>query len=142
MIKHKCRGFTLVEGLISILLVSAISMTSLLLVNGYYKQTFARDKEITAITQNINTIESVKADVHTVRQLYDFAAVNDIRIIAVGIGEVKLTLKADGKIKKEIIAPEHYEFAAKLKPNYGLYRIETKEAVPNSKLMTIIRIKE
>lgn len=142
MIKHKCRGFTLVEGLISILLVSAISMTSLLVVNGYYKQTFARDKEITAITQNINTIESVKADVHTVRQLYDFAVVNDIRIIAVGIGEVKLTLKADGKIKKEIIAPEYYEFAAKLKPNYGLYRIETKEAVPNSKLMTIIRIKE
>ncbi|OQB13478.1 MAG: hypothetical protein BWY15_01775 [Firmicutes bacterium ADurb.Bin193] len=142
MIKRKRRGFTLVEGLISILLVSAISMTSLLIVNGYYKQTYARDKEITAIAQNINTIESVKADVHTVRQLYDFSQSHDICIIAVGIGEVKLTLKADGKIKKEITAPENYEFAAKLKPNYGLYRIETKGAVPNSKLMTIIRIKE
>jgi len=140
MINRKRCGFTLVEALICILLVSTIGMSSMYVVNGYYKQTFMRDEQLKEVLSNINTIERLKADVHTVHQLYAFSKENDICIIAVGIGEVTLSENADRIIKASVTAFENYQFSSPLQSDYKLFRIEVGGDKPNTKIITILRL--
>lgn len=130
-------GYTLIEGLISMLIVSVISITAIGFAGGYFNDTYRRDMQSKAVIENMNTLEKLKAEVATPSQLYAFSQEHDIKIVAIGIGEVEFS--ADGEMN--VISDEKYGFSQKLlssKPT--LFRIEIGGDMPNTKFITIIRL--
>lgn len=131
------KGYTLIEGLISMLIVSVISITAIGFARGYFKDTFRRDTQAKAVVENMIVLEKLKAEVATPSQLYAFSQTHEIKVIAVGLGEVEFS--AGGEMN--IISDEKYGFSQQLqssKPN--LFRIEVGGDMPNTKLITIIRL--
>lgn len=130
-------AYTLIEGLMSMLIIGIISVTAIGFASGYFKDTFNRDVQTKAVIENINIVEKVKAEVVTLSQLYTFSQENDIKIIAIGIGEIEFS--ESGEIN--IISDEMYGFSQKLLTNEPmLFRIEIGGDMPNTKLITIIRL--
>lgn len=130
-------GYTLIEGLISMLIIGAISITTIGFASGYFKNTFNRDMQLKSVIENINTLEKVKVEVATPSQLYAFSQAHDIRIVAVGIGEVEFS--TDGEMT--VITDEKYGFSQKVLSNKAmLFRIEIGGDIPNTKLITIIKL--
>lgn len=134
----KSKGaYTLIEGLISMLIVGVVGITAIGFASGYFKDTFYRDVQTKAVIENMNTLEKVKAEVVTLSQLYTFSQEHDIKIIAVGIGKVEFS--ESGEIN--IISDEKYGFSEKLMTDEPiLFRIEIGGDTPNTKLITIIRL--
>jgi len=69
----KKKGFTLVECLISLLIISAVGLSAMYIVNGYLKNTYLRDVQTKEMIQNIGTVERLKADIKTKDELQEFA---------------------------------------------------------------------
>ena len=90
----KKSAFTLVESLVSMLIISAVGMAALVFTSAYLKTTFERDTQINAIMTNVSTIEKLRAEVQTLSQLYEFSKDKELTISAIGIGEIEL--KEDG----------------------------------------------
>ena len=123
------------------LIISIVGMSAMYMVNGYLKYTYDRDTQLKAVIKNIDTLESLKESVTTLPQLCCFAQTHNLRIIAVGVGEVKLTEKVDGSIEIIQISNENYGFSESLlSDGYNLFRIEIGGDIPNSKLTTILRL--
>ncbi len=133
------KGFTLAETLVSILLVSAVLVSSLYIASSYYNYTYMRDGQMAQVIENINFIEQIKSEVHSINDLYDFTLESDIRIIAVGVGEINLSKNSDGDIEVLKVSDEGFGFSEALKPN-NLYRIEIRGTSPHTKLTSILRI--
>ncbi len=133
----KKKGFTIVEGLISILIVSFIIIGAVYISDGYLRQTYQRDESIKRLTKNINIIEDIKGNVKTLDDLYNMSKSYNFKIIAIGLGEVELTKEADGNITLNENLNESYGFSDMLKPNKNLFRIEVGD---KEKLITIIRL--
>lgn len=143
MMKPK-KGFTIVEGLISMLIISVIGVGMTFLLNSYYKTTYSRDLQLKDAINNMNIIEQIKANVNSIRDLYNFTNNNgNIRIIAVGIGEVSLSKKANGDITiTKSGLDESYVFNDKLKINQiNIFRLEVGGTTPNSSLSSIILVR-
>lgn len=95
------KGFTLVEALVCILILSAVGMSTTYIVSGYLKNTYARDVQMKVVLQNMDTTERFKKEVSTLDEFYDFIGTLEsgtIKVIAVGVGEVVLSKNADGSI--------------------------------------------
>lgn len=125
------------------LIISVIGIGITFVLNGYYKFAYSRDVQIKALIENINIVEQIKSNVHSIEDLYATTYYNDnIRVIAVGIGEVRLLKKANGDI--EIIRSgldESYVFHDKLKiKNCNIFRLEFGGNTPNSSLIAIVFI--
>jgi hypothetical protein len=130
-------AYTLIEGLMSMLIIGMVSVAAIGFASGYFKDTFHRDVQTKAVIENINILEKVKAEVVTLSQLYTFSQEHDIKIIAVGIGEVSFS--ESGEIN--IISDEKYGFSQKVMTDESkLFRIEIGGDMPNAKLITIIRL--
>jgi cystathionine beta-lyase/cystathionine gamma-synthase len=130
-------GYTLIEGLISMLIICVISITAIGFANGYFKETFRRDAQTRVVVENMSTLEKLKAEVATPSQLYAFSQTHNIKVIAIGLGEVKFS--EDGEMI--IVSDEKYGFSQKLLSNNpNLFRIEIGGDIPNTKLITIIRL--
>jgi len=130
-------AYTLIEGLMSMLIIGIVSVTAIGFASGYFKDTFYRDVQTKAVIENINTLEKVKAEVVTLSQLYTFSQEHNIKIIAIGIGEVSFS--ESGEIN--IISDEKYGFSEKVMTDEPtLFRIEIGGDTPNTKLITIIRL--
>jgi len=144
MMKPKKAGFSIVEVLISMLIISMIGIGITFLLNSYYKTTYSRDLQLKEAINNMNTIEQIKANVNSIEDLYNLTNNNDnIRIIAVGIGEVSLSKKANGDIAiTKSGLDESYVFNDKLKINHiEIFRLEVGNVTPNSSLSSIILIR-
>lgn len=127
----------MIEGLVSMLIIGVVGITAIGFASGYFKDTFKRDMQSKAVIANINTLEKLKAEVATPSQLYTFSLEHDIKIIAIGIGEIKFS--ASGAMN--VISDEKYGFSQKLLSNKPtLFRIEISGNIPNTKLITIIRL--
>ena len=121
----------------SMLIIGMVSVAAIGFASGYFKDTFHRDVQTKAVIENINILEKVKAEVVTLSQLYTFSQEHDIKIIAVGIGEVSFS--ESGEIN--IISDEKYGFSQKVMTDESkLFRIEIGGDMPNAKLITIIRL--
>lgn len=130
-------GYTLVEGLISMLIISAVGMAAIGFVGGYLKISFESDRQNAAVISNMNLIEKLKAEVHTLPQLYDFSQGKNMKIIAVGVGEIRLTSESS----YTVVSYENYGFSDKLASDtHKLFRIEIGADLPNTRLVTIIRL--
>ena len=87
----KKSAFTLVESLVSMLVISAVGMAALIFSSAYLKTTFDRDVQMQAVMSNVSTVEKLRAEVKTLPQLYEFSLGKDIKISAVGVGEISLS---------------------------------------------------
>ena len=91
-----------------------------------------------ALADNMNTAETLRAGVKTLPQLYEFSQGKNMKITAVGIGEIDLT--PDGSFTA--ISPEGFEFSDSIKPKYTrLFKIDIgSDNIPNSKITTVVNL--
>lgn len=131
----KKSAFTLVESLVSLLIISAVGMAAMVFASSYLKTTYDRDVQMSAVMSNMSTVETLRAEVKTLPQLYAFSQDREVKITAVGIGEIELS--ADGSFT--VISDESYMFSDKLipqKPN--LFRIDIGGSIPHTKISTVV----
>lgn len=134
----KKSAFTLVESLVSLLIISAVGMAAMVFSSAYLKTTYDRDNQMSAVIANMNIAESLRAEVGTLPQLYEFSKNKEMKIIAVGVGEINLSV--DGTYT--VVNDESYMFSDKLKPKKtNLFRIEIGGSVPNTKITTVVMLR-
>lgn len=122
------------------LIVSVMGVSAVNFVRGYLKTTYERDLQMKTVIANIDIAERLKAEVKTLPQLLAFSTENDIKLIAIGIGEVALTETADG-IELSIISAEKHGFSERVQTSSpSTFRIVIGEDMPNTEITTIIRL--
>ena len=131
-------AFTLVESLVSLLIISAVGMAALVFSSAYLKTTFERDVQMKAVMSNMSTVEKLRAEVRTLPQLYEFAQDKEIEISAVGIG--KSELSADGSYV--VTDAENNTLSESLSPDTAnAFKIDIGGSVPNTKITTVVILK-
>lgn len=96
---NKKKGFTLVEVLVSLLIISAVGLSAIYITNGYLKNTYLRDVQTKEMIQNIDTIERLKADVKTQAQLQAFINSNpNIGSVAISTNLYKIDVGINKKL--------------------------------------------
>ena len=134
----KKSAFTLVESLISLLIISAVGMSVTVFSSAYLKTTFDRDVQMKTMLDNISTAETLRAEVKTLPQLYEFSKNKEIKISAVGVGTIDLS--ADGTYT--VIESEDNAFSDNLKAKKNiLFKIDVGGSVPNTKISTVVILK-
>lgn len=125
------------ETLVSLLIISAVGMASVSFVSSYMKNTVERDAENAAAISNIAIIEALKAEVTTLPQLFTFIQDKDVKVTAIGYGEVELF--EDGTYL--VVSPETYGFSDPLTPTKPtLFRIDVGDDTPNSNMTVVVMI--
>lgn len=131
----KKSAFTLVESLISLLIISAVGMAVVVFSSAYLKTTFDRDVQMQTVLDNISTVEKLRAEVKTLPQLYEFSKDKEIKITAIGLGVVNLS--EDGTYS--VAEPENNAFSDNLTANKNiLFKIDIGGSVPNTKISTVV----
>lgn len=134
----KKSAFTLVESLISLLIISAVGMAVTVFSSAYLKTTFDRDVQMKTMLDNISTVETLRAEVKTLPQFYEFSKNKEIKISAVGVGTIDLS--ADGTYT--VIESEDNAFSDNLKARKNiLFKIDVGGSVPNTKISTVVVLK-
>ena len=88
MVKRK--AFTLIEALVSISIVGVLVITSVKIMSVYGKTAFDRDRNIQELTENINILEEIRENAKTLPELYALTEGRNVKISAVGIGNIEL----------------------------------------------------
>lgn len=131
----KKSAFTLVESLISLLIISAVGMAVVVFSSAYLKTTFDRDVQMQTVLDNISTVEKLRAEVKTLPQLYEFSKDKEIKITAIGLGVINLS--EDGTFS--VAEPENNAFSDNLKANKNiLFKIDVGGSIPNTKISTVV----
>ena len=134
----KKSAYTLVESLVSLLIISAVGMAALVFSSAYLKTTFERDVQIKSVMSNVSTVEKLRAEVRTLPQLYEFSQGIDIEISAVGIG--KIELNADGTYV--VTDAESNTLSESLSPDTAnAFKIDIGGSAPNTKITTVVILK-
>ena len=131
----KKSAFTLVESLVSVLIISAVGMVALVFSSAYLKTTFERDMQMKTVMSNVSTVEKLRAEVKTLPQLYEFSQGKEMEISAVGIGEI--ALNADGSFT--VINAESNSLSPSLMPQTAnAFKIDIGGSAPNTKITTVV----
>lgn len=131
----KKSAFTLVESLISLLIISAVGMAVVVFSSAYLKTTFDRDVQMQTVLDNISTVEKLRAEVKTLPQLYEFSKDKEIKIAAIGLGVINLS--EDGTFS--VAEPENNAFSDNLRANKNiLFKIDVGGSIPNTKISTVV----
>ena len=131
----KKSAFTLVESLISLLIISAVGMAVVVFSSAYLKTTFDRDVQMQTVLDNISTVEKLRAEVKTLPQLYEFSKDKEIKITAIGLGVINLS--EDGTFS--VVEPENNAFSDNLRANKNiLFKIDVGGSIPNTKISTVV----
>ena len=131
----KKSAFTLVESLISLLIISAVGMAVVVFTSAYLKTTFDRDVQMQTVLDNISTVEKLRAEVKTLPQLYEFSKDKEIKITAIGLGVINLS--EDGTYS--VAEPENNAFSDNLTANKNiLFKIDVGGSIPNTKISTVV----
>lgn len=131
----KKSAFTLVESLISLLIISAVGMAVVVFSSAYLKTTFDRDVQMQTVLDNISTVENLRAEVKTLPQLYEFSKDKEIKITAIGLGVINLS--EDGTFL--VAEPENNAFSDNLRANKNiLFKIDVGGSIPNTKISTVV----
>lgn len=133
----KKSAFTMVEAMVSLLIVSAVGLAAMQLSSSHLNLTYKRDFQIGAAIANMNTAETLRAGVRTLPQLYEFSEDKEMKITAIGLGEIELM--PDGSYT--VIEPDTFDFSEDLEPdNYRLFKIEIGGETANSKITTVVML--
>ena len=131
----KKSAFTLVESLVSVLIISAVGMAALVFSSAYLKTTFERDVQMKAVMSNASMVEKLRAEVKNLPQLYEFSKEREMKISAVGIGEIELN--ADGSFT--VINAESNTISPNLMPKTAnTFKIDIGGNEPNTKITTVV----
>ena len=134
----KKSAFTMAETLVSLLIVSMAVMAAFNFVSTYKKITFERDVSMSALIKNITAVESLRAEDDIFPRLHELSLTHDIKVTAVGTGEIQIN--SDGTYN--IIGEDIYNLPDELKPeDVKLLKVEIGGSTPNSKIITVVRIK-
>lgn len=131
----KKSAFTLVESLISLLIISAVGMAVVVFSSAYLKTTFDRDVQMQTVLDNISTVEKLRAEVKTLPQLYEFSKDKEIKITAIGLGVINLSEDSTFSVAE----PENNAFSDNLTANKNiLFKINVGGSIPNTKISTVV----
>lgn len=131
----KKSAFTLVESLAGLLIISAVGIAAMMFSSAYLKTTFERDVGMNAVISNVSTVETLRAEVRTLPQLYEFSQGKEIKITAVGIGVIEVFADGSYTVKE----PESSMFSDALIPKKArLFKIEIGGSIPNTKISTVV----
>lgn len=131
----KKSAFTLVESLVSLLIISAVGMAAMVFTSAYLKTTYDRDVQMKAVLSNISTAEELRAEVKSLPQLYEFSQGKDIVISAVGVGKIELS--EDGTYV--VSETENSFFSDSLiSDTANIFKIDIGSSVPNTKITTVV----
>lgn len=131
----KKSAFTLVESLISLLIISAVGMAVVVFSSAYLKTTFDRDVQMQTVLDNISTVEKLRAEVKTLPQLYEFSKDKEIKITAIGLGVINLSEDSTFSV----VEPENNAFSDNLRANKNiLFKIDVGGSIPNTKISTVV----
>lgn len=131
----KKSAFTLVESLISLLIISAVGMAVVVFSSAYLKTTFDRDVQMQTVLDNVSTVENLRAEVKTLPQLYEFSKDKEIKITAIGLGVINIS--EDGTFS--VAEPENNAFSDNLRANKNiLFKIDVGGSIPNTKISTVV----
>lgn len=131
----KKSAFTLVESLISLLIISAVGMAVVVFSSAYLKTTFDRDVQMQTVLDNISTVEKLRAEVKTLPQLYEFSKDKEIKITAIGLGVINLSEDSTFSVAE----PENNAFSDNLRANKNiLFKIDVGGSIPNTKISTVV----
>lgn len=131
----KKSAFTLVESLAGLLIISAVGIAAMMFSSAYLKTTFERDVSMNAVISNVSAVETLRAEVRTLPQLYEFSQGKEIKITAVGIGVIEVF--ADGSYTVQ--EPESSMFSDALIPKKArLFKIEIGGSIPSTKISTVV----
>ena len=134
----KKSAFTIAESLVSLLIISMAVMASFNFISAYKKVTFERDISVNALMKSITAAESLRAGEDTISRLYELSLNNEIKVTAVGIGEIQLN--SDGTF--DVIGADSYCLPEEIAPDeVKLLKVEIGGSNPNSKIITVVRIK-
>lgn len=131
----KKSAFTIAESLVALLIVTMAVMSAFNFVSVYKKVTFERDVSMNALMKNITVAESLRAGEDTLSRLYELSLTNNIKVTAVGIGEIQLN--SDGTF--DVIGEDSYHLPEELKSDdVKLLKVEIGGDTPNSKIITAV----
>lgn len=131
----KKSAFTLVESMVSLLIISSVVMAAFVFSSAYLKTTYDRDVHMKTVISNISTVEKLRAEVKTLPQLYEFSQGKEIKISAVGIGEIELN--PDGTFT--VMNAESDSLSPSLKPNRAnAFKIDIGGNAPNTGITTVV----
>ena len=134
----KKSAFTLIESMTALIIISAVGLSSTALTSAYLKTSYERDIQLTAWQENLNTAEVLRAEVHTLPQLYEFSQGKEIKISAVGFGVIELS--EDGTFF--VTEPENNMFSESLKStNANIFKVEIGGSIPNTKITSVVILK-
>ena len=134
----KKSAFTLAEYLVALLIISMAVMAAFNFVSSYQKVTFERDISINSFIKNITAAESLRAGDDILPRLYELSLTHEIKVTAVGIGDIQLN--PDGTFN--VIGEDTYNLPDELKPNEAnLLRVQFGGSTPNTKIITVVRAK-
>ena len=134
----KKSAFTLVESMVSLLIISAVGIAALVFSSAYLKTGYDRDVKMSAVIKNINAVEMLRAEVSSLPQLYEFSKGKEMKISAVGIGEIELY--EDGTYT--VLESETNGFSDRIKPQKAnLFKIDIGGSIPNTKITTVVILK-
>ena len=120
----KKSAFTLVESLISLLIISAVGMAVV-----------DRDVQMQTVLDNISTVEKLRAEVKTLPQLYEFSKDKEIKITAIGLGVINLSEDSTFSV----VEPENNAFSDNLRANKNiLFKIDVGGSIPNTKISAVV----
>ena len=112
-------------------------MTAFSFSSIYIKTANERDLQMSELTKNINDSEKLRAEVKTLSQLGTFSRDKNIKLRAIGIGEVEVS--DTGRIT--VITEDGHTLPDEIVPkNANLFIAEFGGDVPNSKITTVVRI--
>ena len=131
----KKSAFTIAESLVALLIVTMAVMSAFNFVSVYKKVTFERDVSMNALMKNITAAESLRAGEDILSRLYELSLTNNIKVTAVGIGEIQLN--SDGTF--DVIGEDSYNLPDELKSDdVKLLKVEIGGDTPNSKIITAV----
>lgn len=134
----KKSAYTLVESLVSMLIISTVGIAALVFSSAYLKTTFERDIQMKSVMSNASTVEKLRAEVKTLPQLYEFSQGKDIKITAIGIGEIELS--ADGSYT--VVNAESNGISPELMPETAnAFKIDVGGSTANTKITTVVILK-
>lgn len=132
----KKSAFTIAESLVALLIVSMAVITAFNFVSVYKKETFERDISINSLMVHITAAESLRAGDDIFTRLYELSLTHEMKVTAVGIGEIQIN--ADGSF--DITGEDTYNLPEELKSDeVKLLRVEFGGSIPNTKIITVVR---
>lgn len=131
----KKSAFTLVESMVSLLIISAVGMAAMVFSSAYLKTTYDRDVQMSAVISNISIVETLRAEVKTLPQLYEFSKDKEIKISAAGLGEIEL--HEDGSYT--VLESENNIFSDNIRTEKAnIFKIDVGGSIPNTKITTVV----